>query len=401
MGKIGQRLERTLTRLHQWWRQLSWPAALVVTLRRLRAFLLFAGVLSAITASVFSHNGFFAAVYDLPHRMPGWAPIGHAFAAATPVVWGLLTLAIVGLFTYEVQRRRDIFAPVTAIAVVVLGSMDLSTMRPPTFSDFGSDRLLVSLVIAGLVAWLFDRNWARGVRPRTCLALGATVLAITIGATRHYWQLAVVSSGVITSVANLPGPHVFLFLLPMLNTLLVWCGLPSVLPTLNRFSSSGWSTENLDYALSHAHGLNLPHLLTLMTTYAPFANMGGAGMTLALLCAVVIARRKVPSAAFLPSLVNLPLPALLTLPALLDPVLLIPAIIAPLVVQLLAAGALVLHLFAANVFEVPPTTPGPLIALLGTNGDWRAGIFAVVMLAVATLIFLPFVRIALKEGAAS
>lgn len=42
-------------------------------------------------------------------------------------------------------------------------------------------------------------------------------------------------------------------------------------------------------------------------------------------------------------------------------------------------------------YAVPWTTPGPLIAFLGTGGNWMALFVSILCLTIATLIYLPFV----------
>ena len=45
------------------------------------------------------------------------------------------------------------------------------------------------------------------------------------------------------------------------------------------------------------------------------------------------------------------------------------------------------------VYPMPRTTPGPLMAYLGTDGDWRALLLSLVCLTVSVLIYLPFVKL--------
>jgi len=47
------------------------------------------------------------------------------------------------------------------------------------------------------------------------------------------------------------------------------------------------------------------------------------------------------------------------------------------------------------VYSVPSSTPGPLIAFLGTNGNWVALIVSMICLVVSTLIYIPFVKMSM------
>lgn len=78
-------------------------------------------------------------------------------------------------------------------------------------------------------------------------------------------------------------------------------------------------------------------------------------------------------------------------PVIMNPILLLPFAIIPLVTQAIAWTFIRLHLMPPVVYTVPSTTPGPLIAFLGTNGNWVAFFVSALCLVVAVLIYLPFV----------
>ena len=84
----------------------------------------------------------------------------------------------------------------------------------------------------------------------------------------------------------------------------------------------------------------------------------------------------------------------------LNPILILPFIIVPAINILIGYAAIVTGLIPPIAYAVPWTIPGPLIAFLGTGGNWLALIFGFVCLAVSTLIYLPFV-IAANKAASS
>jgi len=170
-------------------------------------------------------------------------------------------------------------------------------------------------------------------------------------------------------------------------------------------NSSVTSLQNLAYAVQHGSGWGAPHPITLHTLGDAYANFGGAGMTLALLIAIWLGSRqasyrRVATQTILPNLVNLNESTLLGLPVLFNPILLFPFILAPAVNMVLAWTAITLKLVPPIVYPVPRTTPGPLVAYLGTGGDWRALLLSVLCLTVSVLIYLPFVRLLNTEGGA-
>lgn len=170
-------------------------------------------------------------------------------------------------------------------------------------------------------------------------------------------------------------------------------------------NSSVTSLQNLAYAVQHGSGWGAPHPITLHTLGDAYANFGGAGMTLALLIAIWIGSRqasyrRVATQTVLPNLVNLNESTLLGLPVLFNPILLFPFVLAPAVNLVLAWAAITLKLVPPIVYPVPRTTPGPLVAYLGTGGDWRALLLSMLCLTVSVLIYLPFVRLLNAEGGA-
>ena len=78
----------------------------------------------------------------------------------------------------------------------------------------------------------------------------------------------------------------------------------------------------------------------------------------------------------------------------LNPIMLVPFLITPLINMAIAWTAIRLHLMPPSVYTVPATTPGPLIAFLGTNGNLVALLVAVLCLVISVFIYVPFVRLA-------
>lgn len=210
-----------------------------------------------------------------------------------------------------------------------------------------------------------------------------------------------VYQGLNALVTNPGHRGVIILAVTAINNGLWWLGL--IGPISLAGNSSVTSLQNLAYAVQHGSGWNAPNPITLHTLGDAYANFGGAGMTLALLLAIWIGSkqasyRRVANQTFLPNLVNLNEPTLLGLPLLYNPLLLIPFIVAPAVNIVVAWCAITWKLVPPIVYPVPRTTPGPLIAYLGTGGDWRALLLSLICLALSVAIYLPFVRLANLAG---
>lgn len=135
-----------------------------------------------------------------------------------------------------------------------------------------------------------------------------------------------------------------------------------------------------------------------------FAFIGGAGGSLCLLLAILLASKsqsmRLLAMASLPlSLFNVSEVLLFGLPIILNPRLFIPFLLVPLGNTLLALLAVQSGWVAPAVVSVPFTAPVLLNAYLSTSGDWAAVLLQLVLLGVGTLIYLPYVRAAHRQAA--
>ena len=95
----------------------------------------------------------------------------------------------------------------------------------------------------------------------------------------------------------------------------------------------------------------------------------------------------------IPNILNFNSPLLVGLPIILNPLLIIPFLIAPIVCLIIAYLFIKVGFIPPAVYTIPPTTPGILAAYLGTNGNLRALLVSIINLVVATLIYIPFVKV--------
>lgn len=59
----------------------------------------------------------------------------------------------------------------------------------------------------------------------------------------------------------------------------------------------------------------------------------------------------------------------------------------------LAAGAITLRIIPVCVYPILKGTPGLLISFFGTNGNWTALLFVMVLFALDLCLMWPFIRI--------
>ncbi|HIY92220.1 PTS transporter subunit EIIC [Companilactobacillus sp. HBUAS56275] len=161
------------------------------------------------------------------------------------------------------------------------------------------------------------------------------------------------------------------------------------------------SNINLYYALDKHTAWNAPNPFTSSSLYHAFATFGGTGATLGLIIAILIIGKDndyqtVAKLAIFPSLFNIGSALMAGIPVFFNVIFFIPYILAPVADMAMAALAIQLHLMPPSVYPVPIGTPGPLIAFIGTNGSWQALIFSIIAIIISTLIYIPFVKMAIK-----
>lgn len=351
-----------------------WHQELAVTLRQLRPLFYIVGILDTILRSAVLPDGFFTQLYHL--RWPGLG----LMIGMDRFLWTMLGVAVAADLADHLARTQ----PAAWLAASVQLAAGFAVRGGALIVASGAVvRLTLALVIGTVCAFIV--RYLRS--PRVVMALG-TVLSL----------VALAGSSVLATLHTawriVPGSGPAL---PLLASVASWFGLPDYVQQPADLNASA----NLRYALAHPGFKSLPHLFTLSTIYTPAAAMGGAGMILALLLAVSLQKHRCTWQAALPTLFNLPVTFIWTLPALLNWWLLIPMIVAPLLVQLFYVGGLLLRIIPPAIYVVPSTTPPLLSAWLQTNGDWRALLMAILALALATAIYWPFVRRMLSEGGES
>ncbi len=126
-----------------------------------------------------------------------------------------------------------------------------------------------------------------------------------------------------------------------------------------------------------------------------FVFPGGAGATLPLAGLLAISRvprlRTIGRVTILPAFFNTNEPLLFGVPVVFNPFLIPPFVIVPVLLATVTYAAVALNLVGRPIYYVPSSIPTLLSTFLATL-DWRAVILAIANIAIATLVYLPFVR---------
>lgn len=407
-----------------------WRAMRVIkqALRVTYPFILVMTLMSAIGQSFLAANGFFFQIYHVGSWLPGLSFWRGAFEVMGLVISNVVAVIVAfatGYFLALTYKRSGLAVGLlSALAFLtlnvnydVLDQAKRAGEQGPQFveNNLGPQGIFLAIVVGLGIGWLVSQLLARMTRWRWLARLTLTgrvawaltiVLVITVSLGYGLsWVTdgglnGLVYLGTTTLITN-PGHHgVMILAVTTFNNLMWWLGL--IGPVGLAGNNSVKSLQNLAAAVQHDSVWHAPYPVTLHTLGDAYANFGGAGMTLALVIAIWLGSRQVryrriATQTFLPNLVNLNQATLLGLPILYNPILLIPFLVAPAVNVGLAWCAITLKLVPPIAYPMPQTTPGPLMAYLGTGGDWRALLLSLVCLGVSVLIYWPFVRLLNRE----
>ena len=174
-------------------------------------------------------------------------------------------------------------------------------------------------------------------------------------------------------------------------------GLYGPLNTLHQTIDLNQTTANLNYAIVHHSLYNVPYPISMHTLYYTYATFGGNGMLNGLIIAILLCshnkyQRHIVKLSLIPNLLNFNSPLLIGLPIVLNPLLMIPFLITPIVCITIAYFFIKTGFIPPAVYTIPSTTPGILAAYLGTNGNPRALLVSIINIIIATIIYIPFVK---------
>lgn len=325
--------------------------------------------------------------------------------------------------TYEKQDALS----TSLINVAVFISLGALSRNQPVASWVGNYlsaqgifvALLVGLITPEIYFYVVRKNWvikmpdsvppavARGfsaVIPGFIAvfawALVAYVFNVFAGASLFTWFETTIS----TSLMSL-GQNIFSILLVSTLIPLLWFfGLHGA-NMLEAFMSPVYGTLGLMNIDLYKNGIRVVGsgadqlAVWVRGSWDAYVFAGGSGATLALIIAILLVSkrkqdREIAKLALPPGIFMINEPVLFGLPVVLNPIYFIPFILVQPVLTLVAYFATVAGIAGPIVNSVPWTTPPVLNAYLATNGSIGAAFIALLNVAIAFVIFLPFVYIA-------
>lgn len=421
------KFERVVERQRYW-------RALRDTLTLLFPFVLIGAYVSFLNQAIFQRNGFLNHIYGISRWFPGFKRLTTYTTMLNLSINGIIAVIAAfaaANFVARSAHRDNLLAGLTAAISFMMLNINynfFSAHGQASGSRFlennlGTQGIFLALLVGLLTGWFFCHLARRAhshqeLETQTHLLARARnnwvpmVVALLFFSLLGY-GLSFVSKGGLNelfyAVFTLPFSNPGAALLAIIGVAslsnLYW--LIGIMGPVDFSGNSATSTvQNLEYALQHGSAWGAPNPVTLHTLFDAFANVGGPGMTLALLIAILWRSRNhnyrlVAKTSALPVLFNLNQPLLVGLPIAYSPLLAIPFLLAPLASMVITWYALKLQWMPPVVYPVSKTMPGFLTGWLGTGGDWRALLVSLINIAVATAIYLPFVLLAnqVDEGA--
>lgn len=142
------------------------------------------------------------------------------------------------------------------------------------------------------------------------------------------------------------------------------------------------------------NGEAIPYIWTSVT-YAAFVFNATVGLVIAIfLVSKNPHYREVAKLGAVPTMFNIGEPITYGLPVVLNPIMFIPRVFAPAVLAMITYAATALGWVSPITQNVTWVMPPVLYGFFATGFDWRAIVLSIVNLTVATLFYLPFVKLA-------
>lgn len=310
--------------------------------------------------------------------------VSGALLPAFGIMGAVLAPTLSWMYAQRVGQNRWLAAAATFIAYLL--ALPPYAGTPVDYLRLvGPSGLFLALGFGGIFAfatWLSKRAWA-----------GALVaVAFAVLARAEHLSLTAGIEHVLAPLGTLGDTYAALMIIVLVETLLWTCGLhgPALLAAIVTPVYLSLQMQNTSAFAAH---LPLPHIVVVSLFL--FVFPGGAGATLPL--AGLLALSRVPRLhtigriTIVPALFNINEPLLFGAPVVFNPYLIPPFIIVPLLLATTTYVATSLGWVGRAAFYVPSSIPTIVSTYLATI-DPRAVALALVNVALATVIYLPFVR---------
>lgn len=145
---------------------------------------------------------------------------------------------------------------------------------------------------------------------------------------------------------------------------------------------------------ANANGASIPLAGEFNNSYV---TVGGSGATLGLIIFIAFLAKSdqlkvLGKASLVPGIFNINEPIIFGMPIVYNPYLAVPFFLAPMASASLAYFAIKLEIVKPMLAQMPWPSPVGVGAFIGSGGDWKAAVLAVLCAILAFFIWLPFIR---------
>lgn len=413
-------LTKSVLRIRQW----PFLRAAQRTLVMLMPIAVMGAYFNLLNDLVFSPDGLIYNIFSLDKIMSDHIWYAGSFVCRGMIeitfgVFGVYASYFMARYTARIYHKDSTMSGMTSVLIMLFCSYASSSGHnnhvPFTISLLQINAVFSALVVGFCVGqvfhllgkdyvpvenestkWIQHRAWDSVLPFFVSLALG-----VMLGIAIYELQIKLLNSASFNElVSRLQTTNNLLevLFLSLIVTFLNWLGIGYPLHAFAGTVNNAYTAENLTYAFQHGNSWNVPYKYLGSSLIKTYGTMSGASVILAAIVLLLLrhGNKEISAIArlnLIPAAFGSSLGFSAGLPIILNPVFVLPSILIPLVNMTLAAGAITMRIIPVCVYPILKGTPGLLISFFGTNGNWTALLFVIVLFALDLCLMWPFIRI--------
>lgn len=413
-------LTKSVLRIRQW----PFLRAAQRTLVMLMPIAVMGAYFNLLNDLVFSPDGLIYNIFSLDKIMSDHIWYAGLFVCRGMIeitfgVFGVYASYFMARYTARIYHKDSTMSGMTSVLIMLFCSYASSSGHnnhvPFTISLLQINAVFSALVVGFCVGqvfhllgknyvpvenestkWIQHRAWDSVLPFFVSLALG-----VMLGIAIYELQIKLLNSASFNElVSRLQTTNNLLevLFLSLIVTFLNWLGIGYPLHAFAGTVNNAYTAENLTYAFQHGNSWNVPYKYLGSSLIKTYGTMSGASVILAAIVLLLLrhGNKEISAIArlnLIPAAFGSSLGFSAGLPIILNPVFVLPSILIPLVNMTLAAGAITMRIIPVCVYPILKGTPGLLISFFGTNGNWTALLFVMVLFALDLCLMWPFIRI--------
>lgn len=342
--------------------------------------------------------GLIAFVALVPVHGPFFSSLARRISLAELPAFGIMAVALAAILSYRLALHLRLSRP-----AVVAGSLltfllalpqPVTLLHPLAYLHLvGESGLFLAIIVALAVVAMCSvlRRWMASEIAADGLAAGIVVCAAAALYGAHI-SLGNELLQALRPLGALGDTYVALIVITIVETLLWTFGIHGP-ATLAAIVTPVYFTLQIQNTDAFARHEPLPHIVVV--SFFLFVFPGGAGATLPLAALLALSKverlRKIGRLTIVPAIFNINEPLMFGLPLVLNPFLAIPFTLVPIVLASVTYFAMAHGFVARPAWYFPSSIPTFISTYLATF-DVRAIALVAVNIAIATVIYLPFVR---------